>query len=148
MHVVTPKGAVRRVSELVPVDATYDEFPAGSTLRLESVPWQNAQEGVLHVRSADGATLVFNDLLWTPPARGWTSLLPRLLRQQPQVPWLACRMFAAQPRALQAWLVALAHTPNLLRVVPGHGPPITAEAQQTLQRVAAQLRTADMHDGR
>ena len=38
MRVVTPKGAVQRVSEVVAVDVTYDDFPAGARSDLKLRP--------------------------------------------------------------------------------------------------------------
>ena len=139
LRVVTPRGSVERVQAVVGVSMTYDEFPGGSTLQLEPAPWPNAPEGILRVRSPDGVTLVFNDLLWTPPEAGWSAPLYRLLRQKPQVPFVARRMFASDRAPLKTWLETLAQTQGLVRVIPGHGPPITRDAPAALSRVAAAL---------
>ena len=137
--VVAPRGSVDRVSEAVTVDLTYDEFPASAAIKLESAPWLGAQEGVVHVRSSDGATLVFNDLLWTLPHGSWSRAFYRCLRQGPQVPFLAKRMFVSDARALRAWLLRLARTEQLIRLVPGHGAPIHSKASDVLLRVAASV---------
>jgi hypothetical protein len=136
MLVVTPEGAAPRVSRVVAVDLSYAQLPAGTTLRLEQAPWPDAAEGVVHVASADGTTLIFNDLVWTPEARGWRARLSRWLRQSPQVPIVARHMHAPRGPRLRAWLERLAQTPGLVRVIPGHGPPITAHASQVLARIA------------
>jgi hypothetical protein len=86
--------------------------------------------------------LVFNDLLWTPAQDGWSGRGFRLLRQDPQVPWLARRLHAGgklRQVALRAWLEQLAATPQLVRAIAGHGPPIVRDAPAVLQRVAAAL---------
>ena len=68
ISVVAPRGAVARVQRAVRVDMTYEEFPAGACLQLVAAPWKDAAEGVVSVQSADGVSLLFNDLLWTPAA--------------------------------------------------------------------------------
>lgn len=139
LRVVAPSGSVQRVQAVVPVHMTYDQVQAGPLLRLEPAPWPNAAEGVLHVQSRDGVSLVFNDLLWTPPERGWTAPIYRWLRQRPQVPWLSRRTFAPDTAALKAWLRRLAQTPDLVRIIPGHGAPITHDPQRVLSDVAEAL---------
>jgi hypothetical protein len=137
--VVTPRGAAKRVRRVVPVDLAYDELPALPAFRLEQAPWPGAQEGVVHVQSRDGVTLVFNDLLWTPPDRGVAGVMQRWLRQGPEVPWLARQMLARDRGALRDWLMGLCRVERLVRVVPGHGPPILQDARAALERVALAL---------
>jgi hypothetical protein len=137
LQVIAPVGATARVRKVVDVDVIYDQFASNSALRLEQAPWEDAAEGVVHVRSADGATLVFNDLVWTPPDVGFAARIHRALRQKPQVPLIARHMHAPRGRALRDWLEQLAQTPDLVRIVPGHGAPITHNARQALQRIAA-----------
>jgi hypothetical protein len=142
ISVVAPRGAVARVQRAVRVDMTYEEFPAGACLQLVAAPWKDAAEGVVSVQSADGVSLLFNDLLWTPAAAGWTGRLQRLLRQEPQVPWFARRTIArgvARRQQLRRWLLQLADTPRLARVIPGHGAIVAREPRAVLQRVAAAL---------
>lgn len=137
--VVTPRAAAERVRQVVPVDLAYDDLPVQRGFRLEQAPWPGAQEGVLHVQSGDGITLVFNDLLWTPPERGAARVVSRWLRQGPQVPWLARRMLARDRSALRAWLARLSRVEQLVRVVPGHGAPILRDARSALERVASEV---------
>ncbi|HTU59178.1 MAG TPA: hypothetical protein VMF89_12105, partial [Polyangiales bacterium] len=82
-------------------------------------------------------TLVFNDLVWAPPEHGWAARAQRVFRQKPQVPLIARHMYAPRGPALREWLERLAHTPDLTRIIPGHGAPITRDARQTLLRIAA-----------
>jgi hypothetical protein len=139
--VVAPRGSVPRVRRVVHVDLTYDEFPASTCLQLRAAPWPDAAEGVVQVLSADGVSLAFNDLLWTPPLHGTAGFVQKILHQRPQVPWLARQLYArgANRLALKRWLVELACAPELQRLIPGHGPPIVSDAYAVLQRVAATL---------
>jgi hypothetical protein len=140
LQVVAPGGSLRRVAQAVQVDSSYAHFEAGPLLDAEEAPWPDAAEGVVRVHSADGVSLVFNDLLWTPAEHGVSARVQRWLGQRPQVPWLARRMHAPQPALLKAWLERLAHTPDLVRLIPGHGAPITQAASEVLLRVASAVR--------
>jgi hypothetical protein len=140
LQVVAPAGSRRRVGRVVQVDSSYAQFEAVPLLDAEEAPWPDAAEGVVRVRSADGVSLVFNDLLWTPAEHGVSARVQRWLGQRPQVPWLARRMYAPQPALLKAWLERLAHTPGLVRVIPGHGALITQHARDVLLRVASDVR--------
>lgn len=139
LQVITPVGAAARVRQVVPVDADYTRDLGSSWLRMEQAPWQAAAEGVIHVRSSDGVTLVFNDLVWTPSERGWAARVQRALGQKPQVPVVSRLMHAPRGPALREWLSRLAHTPDLTRVIPGHGAPIVRDARQELLRIAVSL---------
>lgn len=136
LRVVAPTGSLARVRKVVEVDVTYAEFESTALLHAEQAPWEAAAEGCVRVHSPDGVTLVFNDLLWTPPEHGWSARVNRWLGQRPQVPWLARRMYAPDALRLSAWLERLAQTPKLVRVIPGHGAPILQDAAQTLSQCA------------
>jgi len=136
IQVIAPVGAAARVRQVVAVDADYMQDLGSTVLRLEHAPWQAAAEGVMHVRSSDGVTLVFNDLVWTPPVHGWAARVHRALGQKPQVPVVSRLMHAPRGPALREWLSRLAHTPDLTRVIPGHGAPIVRDARQVLLRIA------------
>src|SRR5690606_37859028 len=47
------------VDRVVPTDGSYEDLPADRTVRAETLAGVNEWEGVLHVRSRDGTTLVF-----------------------------------------------------------------------------------------
>jgi hypothetical protein len=136
LRVVAPSGSVARVEKVVRVDSTYAAFASTSVWHAEEAPWDAAAEGCVRVSSADGVTLIFNDLLWTPPEHGWPARVNRWLSQGPQVPWLARRMYAPDAARLSTWLDDLARTPGLVRIIPGHGAPITQDAAKTLSRAA------------
>ena len=137
--VIAPEGSRARVAEVVDVGQTYREFRSEGGLELEQGPWPNAKEGVLRVRSGDGVTLVFNDLLFNPPKRGIAGLVYRALRQGPHVPWIAKQLLVDDVQVLRTWLSTLAATPELRRVIPAHGEPIIEDAEAVLRSVAHQL---------
>jgi hypothetical protein len=137
--VIAPEGSRGRVAEVVAVEQTYREFCSEEGLGLEQAPWPNAKEGIVRVRSGDGVTLVFNDLLFNPPKRGIAGLVYRAFRQGPQVPWVARRLLVDDVQALREWLCTLAATPDLRRAIPAHGEPILEDAGEVLRSVARRL---------
>jgi hypothetical protein len=140
MVVVTPRGARKRVAQVVPVDAGIEEAPGDDSARilpLQGVP----SEGILQVRSGGEVSLVFCDAVLNVPRRhgvmgfvlaptGEVSA-PRLMR------WIGVKnrgAFAAQ-------LDELAGTAGVRRLMFGHGAPITDDAPAALRKVASQLRS-------
>src|SRR5688572_10324494 len=53
LTVVAPKGARERVSEVVGVDLTYEQFPEDETVRFETLRGIGELEGAMIVRSKD-----------------------------------------------------------------------------------------------
>lgn len=83
--------ARRRVNAVVSVDQSYAGFGDRGAIAMEHAAGTLEREGVVRVRSRDGVTLIFNDLLFNPPARGFAGLLYRALNQgtstTTSVPW-------------------------------------------------------------
>ncbi len=140
--VVTPRGARRRVSKVARVDRTYDEFGGTDRCRLEHLRGTKDREGVLLVEGADGVTLVFNDVVMNlPDFGGLVGAVYRWIGDsgRPAVTRLARLAIVSDRRALADHLRALADTPGLARVVPGHGAPIVDDPAGTLRTLADRL---------
>jgi hypothetical protein len=140
--VVCPRGARKKVEEVVPVDLTYDQFDPDGGLKLTHLRGLNDGEGVLEVRSRDGVTLVFNDALFNQPhLPGAFGFVYKLLGQsgRPKVTLIARLAMVKDKKAYAAHLHELADTPDLVRVIPGHITPIVSDAAATLHRVADEL---------
>lgn len=141
-RIVCPAGSRKKVEEVVPVELTYEAFPGDETVTLAHVTGLRDVEGVLSVRSDDGVTLVFNDLVFNVPHMpGLGGMVLRLLGSSggPRVTRVM-RVLAVKDRhAVREHLLALASTPGLVRVVPGHGDVITQDAAATLRAVADAL---------
>lgn len=141
-QVFCPRGARRKVEQVVPVDGTYEQFAADAAATLRHVEGIGELEGVLQARSSDGITLVFNDLLFNVPHQaGLFGLVFRLLGSTggPRVTRIM-RLLAVKNRpALRRDLEELAATPELRRLVPGHGDVIEGDAAAILRGVAAGL---------
>lgn len=145
LSVVCPRGATRRVAQVVAVDQTYDQFEPTSSLRLTHLRGLRDVEGVLEVRSADGVTLVFNDALFNQPhLPGLFGRVYRLLGQtgRPKVTLIGRLLMVKDRRAYADHLRELAKTPDLVRVIPGHITPITGNPAATLRQVADELAPA------
>jgi hypothetical protein len=139
LSVVVPSGAAERVKQVVRVDVLYEQFPVNSVIRFHVPPWPNPMEGALEIRSAEGTTLVFNDLVFVPPRAGVSSWPYRVFGVGPHVPWLAKQMFVADARRLREWLLRLSCAERLVCIVPGHGDPILDNAPMALRAIAAGL---------
>lgn len=142
LRVIAPRGALTKVEEVLPVDSTYDEVPLPSELQLEHLDGLAQQEGVLRVRSSDGVTLVFNDVIFNMPnLPGMQGLVMRLLGSSggPRVTRMS-KMFVVKDRkALRAHLERLASDPDLRRIIVSHHQMIITNASETLRAVAASL---------
>jgi hypothetical protein len=138
-QVIAPAGSKKRVAKVVPVDRVTEDAPSDDTVRLiplDGVPF----ESVLEIKSDDGVTLVFCDAVLNMPKLGFPMGIflgptgrissPRVVR------WLAIK----NKQAFAAQLERLADTPRLIRLMFGHGKPITDDPAGALREVAAQLR--------
>ena len=139
--VAAPPGGRKRIAKLVPVDvdASSADAPHDDTVRV--IPMDGcAADVLLEVRSADGVTLVFCDAILNVPRR--TGVMGFMLAPTGQVsaPRLLRWLWIKDKRAFAAHLERLAETPDLRRLMFGHGEPITDDAPGALRRVAAQVR--------
>jgi hypothetical protein len=139
-RVACPAGARRRVEEVVPVDATYADFPGDDAVTLEHLDGVRAGEGVMRVASADGTTLVFNDLV-TNMAHlpGLYGFVYRLLGATggPRVHGMVRRFLVKDRPAFRAHLERLAALPSLRRIIVSHGAMIAERAGHALAALAA-----------
>ena len=138
MKVVAPPKGAKRVSKVVPVDQTTGEAAKDDTVELFEMDGCPTETN-LKVTSNGAVTLCFNDALMNiPKAKGMISVL---LAPTGEVaaPRMARWFFIKDKRAFAAHLERLAQTPNLTRVLFGHGAPITNDAAGALRKVAAQL---------
>jgi hypothetical protein len=138
MRVHCPAGAVGRVAKVVRIDGTYEDFEGDPAVRLEHVDGIADGEGVVHVRSGDGVTLVFNDVLFNMPHRSW---ILRAIGASggPRVSKTARFFLVKDVRALARRFVALAATPGLARVMVAHEDTITEDPAGVLRGVALTL---------
>lgn len=140
-RVLCPRGARRKVEEVVAVEGAYEDFPADPTITLETLDGVGDQEGVMIVRSRDGVTLVFNDAVFNMPhGRGFTGWIFRHVTQStggPRVSRIA-KLFVLKDRAaFRAHLLRLADTPALQRMIVSHHEMVPDDAGAALRQAAA-----------
>ncbi|HTE51074.1 MAG TPA: hypothetical protein VK698_09420 [Kofleriaceae bacterium] len=141
-RVLCPAGAREKVAGVVRVDGDFRDLPPDPDVALAHLDGLREQEGVVQVRSADGATLVFNDAIFNLPAMaGLVGLIYRLTGStgRPRVSRLGRLVFVRDRAGFRAHLERLAAVPDLRRIIVSHGDVITDAPAATLRGIAAEL---------
>lgn len=142
--VVCPAGSKAKVEQKVPVDHTYADAPIpGDRVALAHLDGLREVEGVMIVRDAKGAVLVFNDALFnvhTASGLFWL-IYGRLMGNggKPRVTTLTRWLMVKDRPAFRAHLERLAATEGLAVVVPGHGELMSDDPAGALRSAAADL---------
>lgn len=124
VRVLTPKNARERVSEVVAVDGSYDDFPANDTVRFETLSATGNMEGAMIVRSSDGVTVVLNDCMFNMDKKRdllgymFTTLLGSA--PGPRVSRLAKAAIIKDKPGMRADFERFAALPDLQRVIVAH----------------------------
>lgn len=140
--VVAPHGAKSAVAEHLPVEDTTGAF-SDPSITFETVAGTNDSESALVVSSANGITLVLNDLIGNVQnARGLMKLVLWAMGfagKQPQVPRIYAKRAitdkAAVSRQLQQW----ATLPKLQRILVSHGAIIDHDPAHVLLSIAKDI---------
>jgi len=135
--VYAPSAAVKKVAEIVPVSGDYTQAPKDDTVQLLHLEGCKGTEGVLEVKSQDGTTLVFNDVIFNIPKR--RGLFGFLLAPtgKPAVPRVSRWMLLKSKPAFVDHVNRMA-TPDVRRVILSHGSMLTEQPGETLKRVVAE----------
>lgn len=134
--VYCPGGATKAVSKVVPVDGDYSQAPSDGQVRLVHLDGIKAREGVLEVRSTAGVTLVFNDTLLNMPDLGFPISVFLGPMGRVSVPRFVRLAFVSDKRAFVGHMERLADTPDLRRIIFGHGRNLDTDAAATLRGAA------------
>ncbi len=141
--VYCPRGSRKKVAERVTVAGAYEDLPPDPSMQLGYVDGVRDLEGLLTVRSADGVTLVINDLLFNMPhVPGPMGFVIRHVMASsggPRVSRLARLALVKDKARFAAALRALADTPELRRIVVSHHETISDDAAGVLRAVASSL---------
>jgi hypothetical protein len=142
LRVACPSGARKRVSEVVDVDCGYEDLALGDdAVTVRYLDGVAPAEGVLEIRSDDGVTVVFNDLINSlPKLRGLFGAFYGLIAGtgRPGHHRMVSRWLVRDRRAFRRELEALADR-GPRRVLVSHGAVIDAHAAEVLRAVAARL---------
>jgi hypothetical protein len=145
LRVFAPRGAVERVSEVVPVDAATADFPANDVVRFEPLHGVAELEDAMLVRSPDGTSVVLCDCMFNMDKKKdvlgflFTTLLGSA--PGPRVSRLAKLVYVKDEAALRKDFERLASLPDLTRVIVAHEKVASgADARQALLAAATYLR--------
>jgi hypothetical protein len=136
--VLCPRGSIKRVSQVVAVDGDYSQAPADERVRIGYLEGVKDMEGSVQIQSADGATVIFNDIVCNMPRLSGMSGLFLSPTGKASVPRFGRLMMLKDKRTAAATLAKLA-TPDLRRIVVSHGATITSDAPAVMESVAAGL---------
>jgi hypothetical protein len=139
LEVLAPRGSRKFVAEVVPVDGTYEDFPADDTVQLTMLPGIKELEGAMIVRSADGVTVVVNDAVFNMDKKrdplGWFFTTVMGSAPGPRISRLFKLLAVRDKQAFRGELERLATTPQLVRLIVAHekvasGPDAAAALRQ------------------
>jgi hypothetical protein len=142
MKVHCPAGATKNVTKVVPVTGSYSDFEDLDEARLFHLAGAKQNEGALQVRSADGTTLVFNDVIFNQPhLPGFKGLIMRMMGSTGgcKVTPVGRFLIGKDRAALRAQLEQLATIEDLQRVIVSHGELIDENAGPMLRGAADYL---------
>lgn len=139
-QIFCPGGATKGVAKVVDVDGgDYGRVPSDGMIRLTHFDGMKDREGVMEVRGASGVTVIVNDALMNMPPMPFPMSFMMHPTGHASVPRFVRWMMAHDKRALAAHLERLADTPDLERVVFGHGPSVTDAPAELLRAAAREL---------
>lgn len=124
LRVLVPPAILAKARQVVRVDGTYADMPADPALSLELLDGTGEGEGALIVHSADGATVVLNEVVFDldPPKSKVGRAALRLVGFGPgaRVTPVVKLELVKDKAALKAHLERLAATPGLVRLIVSH----------------------------
>ena len=142
LQVVAPEGSRAKVEKVVPVDTTAPDF-GDPQVQFVTVPGTSDREAALVVRTANGTTLVLNDLVGNirdaAGISGWLLGLAGFAGKSARIPRVAKLNLVKDVNALRAQLRQWAELASLKRIIVSHGEPIEANPRQTLRDLADSL---------
>lgn len=145
LTVIAPKGSRAKVEEVIKVDGSYEDFPSDDTVRLQTLNGTKQREGVMVVRSNDGVSVVFNDVVMNMDKKqdlmGYLFTTMMGSAPGPRVSRLSKLVLVDDQSVLRQELEAFAALPDLVRVIVAHEKVTTgAEARACLTGAMTYLR--------
>jgi len=139
LTVLCPRAATKKVSDVVPVDGSYDDLPADPRVKLFHLRGVKEREGALFVESDTGSSVTFCDVVMNIPKRGGAFGFLLAPTGRPGVPRVSRWITIADRAAFRSHLEEIASASDLKAVLVGHGRNITDDPRGTLQGLAAGL---------
>jgi hypothetical protein len=140
-HVFCPPAARSKVTEVVPVDGTYDEYTDDGVVRFEILDGVEKAEGALFAKSEDGVSIVLNDVVMNMDKKkdilGYLFTTVLGSAPGPRVSRLVRLFYVKDQGALRRHLERLAETPQLVRLIVSHEKVASGPAAAAALREAA-----------
>jgi hypothetical protein len=140
--VVTPPGALKRVTEAVAVYATDIDF-GDPDVAWQIVAGAGGHEGALLVHRASGTTLIISDLIGNLRRRrgfeGWMLHVMGFGDASPVIPLVEKVAMVRSKAQLRQQFLDWAAIPDLRRIIMSHGEPIETRPAMVLRELAATL---------
>lgn len=140
LRVISPRGAMKKVAAVVPVDAHYDDIARDEHVSIEHLRGLKDGEGVMRVKSSTGTSLVFNDAVMNMPRMPFPAGFFLHPTGKPAFPRVMGWFLLRDREAFAAHLEELAAIPDLERVIVSHGRAITERPGDVLRSIASQVR--------
>jgi hypothetical protein len=140
LRVLVPRGSRARVEQVLPVDGSYEDFPADPNVRFEMLHGVGDAEGAMIVKSADGTSVVLNDSMFNmdrkrdPLGFFFTTVFGSA--PGPRVSRLAKLVYVKDRRALRDDFARYAELPDLARVIVAHEKVASGPAARESLRAA------------
>ncbi len=138
--VYAPRGVLGPASKATPCAGGYGDVPSDERITLRELQGVRENEGVMLVKSNDGVTAVFCDMLLNLPKRSGlagfalhptgTLSIPRAMR------WMTVK----KKQAVIDDFESIANIDGLVRLIPGHGDVISVDVARELRTAARRLR--------
>ena len=143
LKVIAPAGARDKIQDILPVDATGVDF-GDPAVHFMAMPGTGDTEAVLVVETANGTTVILNDLIFDlanrPGFSGWLFKKIGMTGDIPHIPLPVRLKEVKDKQAVSAQLDRWARVPNLQRVIISHGDIIANAPADVLKRISAELR--------
>ena len=124
LRVLVTPGAKRKADEVVLLAGLYEDFPNDEDVEVGMLRGTGSNEGFVKIRSADGVTLVLNEVVFdlSEPDSFAKKILMRVMRlgPGPRVTPIVKLELLDDRRALRRHLEELAQTPGLTRLIVSH----------------------------
>lgn len=135
--VIAPRGACEAVGKIVAVDTSTPDL--GAKVRFETVDGTKAREAALLIATANGTTLVVNDLIGNirdaSGIAGWMLRATGFAGPEPRIPKVAKLTLIDNENAVSDQLARWSQIDTLKRILVAHGEPIL-QPQRELRRLA------------
>jgi len=145
--VFCPSGGRSKVAEVIAVDGTFDDYADDGVIYFEMLDGMAASEGAMIVRSADGVSIVLNDVVMNMDKKrdplGYLFTTVMGSAPGPRVSRLVRMLLVKDQAALRRHLERLAATPKLERLIVAHEKVASGEqAALALREAASYLKGA------